>query len=233
MNEARDWVAFWDQPHSIYVNARHFDVHYRDIAEGIIKLLPKADARVLDYGCGEALHAGRVASRVAKLYLCESSPNVRAHLAQRFGDNPKLAVVSPEEAAQMPAGSLDLIVANSVVQYLKDDELTRLLAQWRTQLAPGGVLVVGDVLPPNSKPITDALALLRYAAANGFFFAAIWGLARTVFSDYRAVRAKLGVATYTETQFFERLAAAGYSAERLGFNLEHNPSRMTFRAKAR
>ena len=233
MNEARDWVAFWDQPHSIYVNARHFDAHYRDIAEGIIKLLPKGEARVLDYGCGEALHAGRVASRVAKLYLCESSPNVRAHLKQRFGDNPKLAVVSPEDAAQIPPASLDLIVANSVVQYLKDDELTRLLAQWRAQLAAGGVLVIGDVLPPDSNPVTDALALLRYAAQNGFFFAAIGGLIRTVFSDYRAVRAKLGVATYTQAQFLERLTAAGYAAERLPFNLEHNPARMSFRAVAR
>ena len=35
-----DWASFWDRPHSIYVNARHFDVHYRDIAEGIIAQLP-------------------------------------------------------------------------------------------------------------------------------------------------------------------------------------------------
>jgi len=35
-----DWASFWDQPHSIYVNQRHCDVHYRDIAQGIIALLP-------------------------------------------------------------------------------------------------------------------------------------------------------------------------------------------------
>ena len=27
-----DWIAFWDSEHSIYVNARHRDVHYRTIA---------------------------------------------------------------------------------------------------------------------------------------------------------------------------------------------------------
>src|SRR5438132_1246843 len=30
-----DWIAFWDSAHSIYVNARHRDVHYRTIAQDI------------------------------------------------------------------------------------------------------------------------------------------------------------------------------------------------------
>jgi len=30
-----DWRSFWDSNHSIYVNARHKDVHYREVAEGI------------------------------------------------------------------------------------------------------------------------------------------------------------------------------------------------------
>ena len=53
-----DWIAFWDSEHSIYVNARHRDVHYRAIAQDLRAQLP-ADAAVLDYGCGEALHADR------------------------------------------------------------------------------------------------------------------------------------------------------------------------------
>src|SRR3954470_22599005 len=27
--QAENWVAFWDNPHSIYVNAQHVDAHYR------------------------------------------------------------------------------------------------------------------------------------------------------------------------------------------------------------
>ncbi len=30
-----DWITFWDSQHSIYVNARHRDVHYRTIAQDI------------------------------------------------------------------------------------------------------------------------------------------------------------------------------------------------------
>ena len=231
MNQPRDWVSFWDQPHSIYVNARHFDAHYRDIADGIVALLPGPHLCVLDYGCGEALHADRVAARAAKLYLCESSPNVREHISQRFRADTKIAVIAPDDMARMADGALDMIVANSVVQYLKPGELDALLAQWHRLLAPTGVLIVGDVLPPHSSPIGDAMALLRYAAGNGFFFAALVGLARTVFSDYRAVRAKLGIACYGEAEFLAKLKGAGFVAERLKINLEHNPARMSFRAR--
>jgi predicted DNA-binding transcriptional regulator YafY len=35
-----DWIAFWDSEHSIYVNARHRDVHYRRIAQDIRAQLP-------------------------------------------------------------------------------------------------------------------------------------------------------------------------------------------------
>ena len=59
----QDWVSFWDSDHPIYVNARHFDVHYRAIADDIIALIPSPSAQVLDHGCGEALHAGRIAAR--------------------------------------------------------------------------------------------------------------------------------------------------------------------------
>jgi SAM-dependent methyltransferase len=226
-----DWTSFWDQPHSIYVNARHFDVHYRDIARGIVALLPHADARVIDYGCGEATHADLVAAQTAELVLCEAAPSVRAKLARRFADEARIKVLAPDEVARLPASSFDLIVANSLVQYLSPAELDRLLAVWRRLLAPAGVLIVSDVIPPGAGVVTDTLALLRYAAANGFLVAALAGLARTVFSGYRRLRARLGIATYGEAEFLAKLAAAGFAAERLPFNLEHNPARMSFRAR--
>ena len=231
MTDARDWIAFWDNPHSIYVNARHFDVHYRDVADGICRLLPREGLRVLDYGCGEALHADRVAAKAAKLYLCESAGNVRQHLAQRFAGNERIAIVAPAEVETMADGALDMMVANSVVQYLSSAELDRFLALMRRLIAPGGTLIVADVIPPDASPVGDALALLRYAARNGFLIAAILGLARTVFSDYRAVRARLGIASYTEAQIMARLAAAGFTPQRLADNLEHNPTRMSFRGQ--
>lgn len=226
-----DWRSFWDGEHSIYVNARHKDVHYREIADGIAAFVPGPQARVLDFGCGEALHAERVAAVAGEVLLCESAASVRAAMAARFAGNPRIKVCAPEELEARPSGSLDLIVANSVVQYLSATELDRLLALWRRLLAPGGTLIAADIIPPDVGALSDVVALLRYALRHGFFLAALAGLVRTAVSPYRKLRSQLGIAQYTEAEFMQRLAAAGYTAERLSRNMEHNPARMTFRAR--
>jgi hypothetical protein len=98
-----DWLAFWDHPHFIYVNARHKDVHYRLVAKEIAALVPGPDARVLDYGSGEALHADIVAAAAGELLLCEAAPSVRAGLEKRFADNPKIRVVAPTRLRDYPS----------------------------------------------------------------------------------------------------------------------------------
>ena len=59
-----NWISFWNTQHSIYVNARHLDLHYRDVADRLLQLHPKPSDTVLDFGCGEATHANRVAASV-------------------------------------------------------------------------------------------------------------------------------------------------------------------------
>jgi SAM-dependent methyltransferase len=224
------WREFWDSAHSIYVSDRHKDVHYRDVAEQLAAFVPSLDARVLDYGCGEAIHAGIVAKRAREVLLCDAAASVRAAIAARFAGNPKISVLAPEEVERLPAASLDLVFANSLVQYLTEAELDRMLALWRRLLAPGGVLIVADVIPPSVGPVSDGLALMRYAAANGFLGAALLGLTRTALSRYTRLRGELGIARYDEATFLAKLRAAGFAAERLARNVEHNPARMTFRA---
>jgi SAM-dependent methyltransferase len=225
------WREFWDGSHSIYVNDRHRDVHYREIAEQIAAFVPGPHARVLDHGCGEATHADLVAARAREVLLCDGAPSVRRSIAARFAGNPKIKVLAPEEVEGLAQNSLDLIVANSLVQYLKADELDRLLMLWRRLLAPDGALIVADVIPPQVGTVSDATALVRYAAANGFLVPALIGMVRTALSPYRKLRAELGIARYGEAEFMAKLRAAGFSAERLPRNMEHNPERMTFRAR--
>ena len=232
MGAATDsWRSFWDGAHSIYVNARHKDVHYREIAEQIAAFVPGPGARVLDFGCGDALHADLVAAVAAEVILSDAAPSVRAAMAARFAANPRIRVLAPEDVENLPDGGLDLIIVNSVVQYLTVAELDRLLALWKRLLAPGGALIVADVIPPDVGALSDVAALLRFAAKNGFLLGALAGLARTAVSPYRKLRNTLGIAQYTEAQFTAKLAAAGFTAERLPRNLEHNPARMTFRAR--
>ncbi len=226
-----DWIAFWDSKHSIYVNARHRDVHYRTIAQDIRALLP-SDAVVLDYGCGEALSAGLLAAGMRRLILCDAAPNVRAALTARFAGHGVIEVRSPGEVVALPEGSLDAVVLHSVAQYLAPGELDALLALFRRLLRPAGLLVLGDIIPPDVSAFTDAMALLCFAGENGFFLAALLGLARTVaFTDYWRLRSNLGLTRYSAPDILGRLAAGGFSAERAERNIGHNQARMTFLAR--
>ena len=227
-----DWISFYDFKHSvIYVNARHRDVHYARIAADILPYIPSPTAHVLDYGSGEACSAGRVAAACARLVLAEAAPNVRAALAARFAGDRKISVLTPEQVAALPPHSFDLIVMHSVAQYLNATELERLLVLFRRLLKPDGLFVLGDIVPPRFASLTAAMALLRFGAANGFFWAALFGLLKIGTSDYLRLRKRVGLSHYQEPQMLAKLKAAGYLAARGEVNIGHNQARMTFLAR--
>jgi SAM-dependent methyltransferase len=219
-----DWISFYDFKHSvIYVNARHRDVHYRTIAENIRDYVASPAAAVLDYGCGEATSAGH-------LTMAEAAPNVRAALATRYAANPKISVLTPDETAALPDASFDLIVMHSVAQYLSAAELERLLKMFRRLVKPRGLFILGDIVPPHLAAPAAAWALLRFGAANGFFWAAAFGLLRIFVSDYLRLKKTIGLSHYDETAMREKLKSAGFKPERAPRNIGHNQRRMTFLA---
>jgi SAM-dependent methyltransferase len=225
-----DWIAFWDSDHAIYVNGRHRDVHYRRIAEDVLRYVAPGTT-VLDFGCGEALHADLIAETASRLILVDAAPRIRAGLAGRFDGRSNVEVRAPEELPRFADRSIDLIVLHSVAQYLSTAQLNALLLLFRRLLRPDGLLIVGDVIPPNVTALTDILALFHFAATNGFFFAAMTGLVRTVLSDYRRLRATLGLTRYSQAAMEARLEAAGFTTTRGRRNIGHNPARMTFLAR--
>lgn len=222
------WAEYWDADTTVYVSDRHKWVHYEAVARDIVSHLPSPEAQVVDYGCGEALSAGLVADACRHLYLCESSGNTRARLERRTAGRSSISVISVPEFEGLADASIDLIIVNSVAQYLSPAELERLLAVSRAKLAPSGRLVLADVIPRNIGALTDAAQLLRFAWANGFFAPAAIGLAKSFFSSYRRVRAALGLLRLDEAETIALLRRSGFTARRHHPNIGHNQRRMTF-----
>lgn len=231
---SESWLRFWDRPHRIYVNERHLRVHYARVADEIVSLLPpRDDLAVLDFGCGEALEAARIATRVGRLYLYDGATSVRLRLEERFRRTPKIAVLDAGGVTALAENSLDVVVAFSVIQYVDRAELPGLLAQWRSKLAVGGMVVLADVIPPDTRMIDDIRSLLSTARAQGFLLAALWGLAATLFSDYRRLRHSLGLAMYSEAEALSLLREAGLAAVPHERNLGFHQGRRTYIGRRR
>jgi len=224
------WTEYWNGETTIYVNARHKSVHYEGIARDIVACLSGPAARIVDYGCGDALSAHLVADACAHLFLCESSESTRQRLAVRTANRSNIDVISPQQFEQLPSGTVDMIVANSVIQYLSASELAHFLAVSRDKLSRDGHLVLADVIPRHIGMVRDVAELLKFAAANGFLLAAGAGLVRSFFSNYRQVRQQLGLLQFDEAEILEVLAQSGFVAQRRQRNLGHNSRRMTFLA---
>jgi ubiquinone/menaquinone biosynthesis C-methylase UbiE len=223
-----DWIDYYDSTHTIYASRLHRDLQFQLIAKDIIDYISSPDAVVLDYACGEALSATEVAGACGKLYLAEPAPGVRGRLIARFAPNTKIRVRSLDDLRKMDEKSVDLAVMNSVAQYMTSEELDAAFAVIRRLLKPGGRLVVGDILRPEVGMGRDVAALLKFAFRHGFLRDALIGLVSTALSDYRQLRARVGLQRYSEAEMIAKLATSGFTAARAHFNIGHNPWRMTF-----
>jgi ubiquinone/menaquinone biosynthesis C-methylase UbiE len=152
-------------------------------------------------------------------------------LIARFAPNTKIRVRSLDDLRKMEEKSVDLVVMNSVVQYMTPAELDSALEIIRRLLKPGGRLILGDILRPEVGMIRDVIALLRFALSRGFLKDALLGLVSTALSDYRQLRSRVGLQRYGEAGMIAKLAAAGFTASRAPSNIGHNPWRMTFIAR--
>src|SRR5215475_12746135 len=226
-----DWIDYYDSTHTIYASKRHRDLHFELVARDIIGYVSSPDQVVLDYACGEALSASKVAETCGQLILAEPAPGVRGRLIARFAPNTKIRVRSLDDLRKMPEKSVDLAVMNSVAQYMTPAELDSAFAVIRRLLKPSGRLVLGDILRPHVGMMVDVIALLRFAAKHGFLKDALYGLLSTALSDYRQLRSRLGLQRYSESDMIAKLGKAGFSASRAPRNIGHNHWRMTFIAR--
>jgi ubiquinone/menaquinone biosynthesis C-methylase UbiE len=172
-----------------------------------------------------------VAAACGQLILAEPAPGVRGRLIARFAPNTKVRVRSLDDVRKMQDQSIDLVVMNSVAQYMTAEELDAALINVRRILKPSGKLVLGDILQPHVGMGRDVAALLSFGLRHGFLKDALIGLVSTALSDYRHLRARIGLKRYSEDEIAAKLKAAGFASQRANSNIGHNRWRMTFIAR--
>ncbi|PYM70338.1 MAG: hypothetical protein DME03_21110 [Candidatus Rokuibacteriota bacterium] len=158
----------------------HWDAYWSRLEEHVIFRVEAADyvarleaavgfgtgTRVLDFGCGFGFVAELLAPRVAALFAFDASDHMRRQVQRRLAGYANARVLGAL-AGWPSALPFDLILVNSVVQYMAREEFHRWLEQWRPMLAPGGRLVLSDLLTDNVDPLREVVGMLALGARHG------------------------------------------------------------------
>ena len=165
----QSWLDFWNAPNAIYVSRRHQEAHYAKVLSGIRGFVPAGGAAVvLDWGCGDALAANDLAQTCRTLLLYDRADSTRRRLFANYAGSPKIRVLDDAELDAVAPASVDLIVVNSVVQYLDRRQFSDALRLFHRLLKSDGKLLLGDIIAPDTPLVGHVITFLRFAWRNGF-----------------------------------------------------------------
>lgn len=230
MSRSCTWWDFWNKEHKIYVSSRHKKVHYEAIAHDVLELLPKnKPLMLLDFGCGDALCAPTFVDEGLEVLLYDPIPFVQERIKKSFSNILHINVA--ESLDDIHSNPVDVVLINSVLQYIPKKEFASLLPIFKKIMKADGLLIIADVVPADMRVLQDVISLMRNAWRHHFVFPAVRGLVATLFSDYRSTCHRQGFATYSEKEMLEILSRHNFVAERKQNNVGLTSHRMTFCAK--
>ena len=134
---------------------------------------------VLDFGCGFGHVAELLAPQVRQVCFWDASSPMRLNTTGRTARLPNVRL---SDLSGMPErrplaherSAFDVILVNSVVQYITRDATSAWLVRWREMLAPGGTLVLSDLILPDQKGLSDLIDVARLGRRLGSPLAATW-----------------------------------------------------------
>jgi SAM-dependent methyltransferase len=223
-----NWAAYFE-------NLRHDSALYRVQSVLYVESLTAAvevhrGQRVLDFGCGFGFVAALLAPRVGEIWLWDSSPGMRSVAERTTAAFPNVRFCDLSAARsidqQPQIGSMHLILVNSVTQYMTPAEVWQWLVRWRELLAPGGKLVLSDLIPPQHSGLVDIADLLWLGARHGSPLKAtneaLGGLV-----NYWRTRRAVPLNRIGQEDLSQRASEAGLDMIALPRNLTHFSKRWT------
>jgi SAM-dependent methyltransferase len=224
-NEHDDWNSYWEE---LRENQRLFheqsDEYFRNLCAAL-GLDPRM--RVLDFGCGFGHVAELLAPHVGELSLWDTSANMRRRARLNLAKQHNIRFLDFSDPNASNSGlRFDLILVNSVVQYMTPEQFSTWLLRWRNMLATSGRIVVSDLIPPNYPTIRDIVDLLRFSGRRGFLVRAVWQAFSEIWR-YWGVRRARPLFRVGPEDLSQRGRDAGLTVSCLPTNLTHFKKRLT------
>jgi SAM-dependent methyltransferase len=219
------WAAYWEGLGGAESFFREQAKEYVANLECAVEL--NRNAHVLDFGCGFGFVAEMLTPKVGKVFLWDASANMRRRARRNLAHHQNIRFLDLSEPEAIARDlKFDLIVVNSVVQYMSRDQFAACLMMWRRMLAAGGCIVVSDLIPPDHNSMSDFVDLLKFSirrrVLGSALLQAVRDLGRYLMMRRSCPLARIGVEELSETG-----NTADLSVSYLPGNLTHFRRRLT------
>ncbi len=181
-----------------------------------------AQSRLLDYGCGHFDLGLQISSNVGGIDGYDANTPLVLELKSRLQRELPTTLVFPK-TDDIPLATYDLIVMNSVSQYLGTRENLRMFFRRARQWSkPSGELLISDIIPVPYSPARDAIRSLVFSSLHGMLLPMIRHL-------YFAVRNPSDTAflQIDAEELFALAHTEGWKGKRLPRNLTPSNARYT------
>ena len=222
------WTRYWEEPDI----CQQMHLHRVQAADYVTNLETSmslnAEARVLDFGCGFGFVADKLSEKVEKVFIWDASDNMRSMARKLLARRRNIKSLNLSDGKVIPRKvSFDLIIVNSVVQYMNIDEFSSWLVRWRTMLAPNGRIILSDVIRPDTRSMLQEICeLLAFCARRGVLMHTLW-LKLKHLRQYRKISKARSLMRVGEHTLRRLASVAGMSVEVLPANLTHLSGRYT------
>ncbi len=204
-----------------------FELEAEDYVRRLGRSVPlTSNQSVVDFGCGFGYAAERVAARVGKLYVWDQAQNMRERCVRRVSQHWPVEVIDLGDPQSAPGIRVDLILVNSVVQYMSLEELRQRLRQWRRLLTDDGVVVLSDVIQPRSVFVSEMLDSIAFLARNGLLLRTLAHSVRAL-GRYTQIRRQAPLLRLDAQELERECAQAGLAAQFLPQNLTYRSNRLS------
>lgn len=185
---------------------------------------PFKDDDVLDFGAGLGDISFLIKDRVKSIYLFDKSKFFLEELRKRFNLFQNIHIVNSLEDIR---GPLSLIIINSVIHYMKEEEIREMLSALRPLCNLKTKIIIADIVPTNYSKTIDALSQLATGLRKKFFIKLIRFIVTNILDNPKISLKTSSLYGYDEDQLKELLSACGYSATRLEKNFTYSKFRYT------
>jgi len=149
-NSVADWKKIYKSGYGIQFPESHVIRTWVRVLQFELGWKPEDKRSFLDFGCGTGAHLAYFEGLGFNVSGVDVAEDAISHCKERFSSHPEQFVTiahaqNLEEVFQK--NSFDLILANQSLYYLNDSELKDTLAQFKTLLKPGGVLLASMMGP--------------------------------------------------------------------------------------